>query len=111
MLFHALAMSSTCYNPFLYVWLNENFRKEFKKVLPCFRSYCSTVAAMEMRHRVIRQQCNGTEPIDAKTNNTNVVNTISANDLNNTPASEPLISQKAVDNKDEDIENIEENKQ
>lgn len=31
---HAIAMSSTCYNPFLYAWLNENFRKEFKTVLP-----------------------------------------------------------------------------
>ncbi|XP_031785758.1 prolactin-releasing peptide receptor isoform X3 [Nasonia vitripennis] len=29
---HCLAMSSTCYNPFLYAWLNENFRKEFKQV-------------------------------------------------------------------------------
>ena len=38
MLGHAIAMSSTCYNPFLYAWLNENFRKEFKRVLPCFRS-------------------------------------------------------------------------
>lgn len=28
-------MSSTCYNPFLYAWLNENFRKEFKQILPC----------------------------------------------------------------------------
>ncbi|XP_045464333.1 prolactin-releasing peptide receptor-like [Harmonia axyridis] len=35
-LVHAIAMSSTCYNPFLYAWLNENFRKEFKLVLPCF---------------------------------------------------------------------------
>ena len=33
---HAIAMSSTCYNPFLYAWLNENFRKEFKEILPCF---------------------------------------------------------------------------
>lgn len=33
---HCMAMSSTCYNPFLYAWLNENFRKEFKHVLPCF---------------------------------------------------------------------------
>ncbi|KAK9712433.1 7 transmembrane receptor (rhodopsin family) [Popillia japonica] len=32
---HAMAVSSTCYNPFLYAWLNENFRKEFKQVLPC----------------------------------------------------------------------------
>ncbi|XP_037092336.1 prolactin-releasing peptide receptor-like [Pollicipes pollicipes] len=35
---HAIAMSSTCYNPFLYAWLNETFRKEFKEILPCFRS-------------------------------------------------------------------------
>lgn len=33
--FHAMAMSSTCYNPFLYAWLNENFRREFKQLLPC----------------------------------------------------------------------------
>lgn len=35
---HSMAMSSTCYNPFLYAWLNENFRKEFKQVLPCFEA-------------------------------------------------------------------------
>uniref|UniRef100_A0A6V7JM72 G-protein coupled receptors family 1 profile domain-containing protein n=1 Tax=Bracon brevicornis TaxID=1563983 RepID=A0A6V7JM72_9HYME len=29
---HALAMSSTCYNPFVYAWLNDNFRKEFMHV-------------------------------------------------------------------------------
>ncbi|XP_043287537.1 prolactin-releasing peptide receptor-like isoform X2 [Venturia canescens] len=28
---HCLAMSSVCYNPFLYAWLNDNFRKEFKQ--------------------------------------------------------------------------------
>ncbi|XP_036139818.1 prolactin-releasing peptide receptor [Monomorium pharaonis] len=28
---HCIAMSSTCYNPFLYAWLNDNFRKEFKQ--------------------------------------------------------------------------------
>jgi neuropeptide F receptor len=33
---HLVAMSSTIYNPFLYGWLNENFRKEFHRVLPCF---------------------------------------------------------------------------
>ena len=36
---HIVAMSSTMYNPFLYAWMNENFRKEFKTVMPClFRS-------------------------------------------------------------------------
>ena len=33
---HVVAVSSTCYNPILYAWMNENFRKEFKAVLPCF---------------------------------------------------------------------------
>ena len=34
---HVIAMSSTIYNPFLYAWMNENFNKEFKTVLPaCF---------------------------------------------------------------------------
>ncbi|XP_053973492.1 prolactin-releasing peptide receptor-like [Hylaeus volcanicus] len=41
---HCLAMSSTCYNPFLYAWLNENFRKEFKQVLPCFSSTANAPA-------------------------------------------------------------------
>lgn len=50
LLAHATAMSSTCYNPFLYAWLNETFRKEFKRVLPCFNSegyyiYCIRTAA------------------------------------------------------------------
>lgn len=31
---HAIAMSSTIYNPFLYAWMNENFRKEFNDVIP-----------------------------------------------------------------------------
>ena len=36
---HVIAMSSTVYNPFLYAWMNENFKKEFKQVVPClFRS-------------------------------------------------------------------------
>lgn len=39
---HSMAMSSTCYNPFLYAWLNENFRKEFKQVLPCFDHHSSS---------------------------------------------------------------------
>nr|QMS43313.1 short neuropeptide F receptor [Thaumetopoea pityocampa] len=35
---HSMAMASTCYNPILYAWLNDNFRKEFKQVLPFFES-------------------------------------------------------------------------
>ncbi|RUS87480.1 hypothetical protein EGW08_004734 [Elysia chlorotica] len=32
---HVAAMSSTIYNPFLYAWMNDNFKKEFRHVLPC----------------------------------------------------------------------------
>ncbi|XP_067129464.1 prolactin-releasing peptide receptor-like [Centruroides vittatus] len=55
---HAAAMSSTCYNPFLYAWLNENFRKEFKTVLPCFNPPVAT-----RRPDSIKQErtCNGHE--------------------------------------------------
>ncbi|NXI52705.1 GPR83 protein, partial [Chloroceryle aenea] len=31
--FHWFAMSSTCYNPFIYCWLNDNFRSELKAFL------------------------------------------------------------------------------
>ena len=33
---HTAAMSSTCYNVFLYAWLNVIFRKELERILPCF---------------------------------------------------------------------------
>lgn len=32
---HIIAMSSTMYNPFLYAWMNDSFRREFKALLPC----------------------------------------------------------------------------
>jgi len=32
---HWLAISSTCYNPFIYCWLNEAFRAEIKAVFRC----------------------------------------------------------------------------
>jgi len=35
---HVVAMSSTVYNPFLYAWMNDNFRKEFRRVFPCLEA-------------------------------------------------------------------------
>ncbi|XP_013777923.1 neuropeptide F receptor-like [Limulus polyphemus] len=37
---HMAGMSSACSNPFLYGWLNENFRKEFKDIFStCYTSF------------------------------------------------------------------------
>lgn len=57
---HCVAMSSTCYNPFLYAWLNDNFRKEFKLVLPCYKHSLNN----GIYNRVYRPNqtfCNGSE--------------------------------------------------
>uniref|UniRef100_A0A914VSW0 G-protein coupled receptors family 1 profile domain-containing protein n=1 Tax=Plectus sambesii TaxID=2011161 RepID=A0A914VSW0_9BILA len=35
LLAHVISMSATCWNPILYAWMNENFRREFKAALPC----------------------------------------------------------------------------
>ena len=57
---HCVAMSSTCYNPFLYAWLNENFRKEFKQVLPFFhRSSYQNGCYNSRAFRADRTFCNG----------------------------------------------------
>lgn len=54
---HTVAMSSTCYNPFLYAWLNENFRKEFKLVLPCFSRRPANMRGAKWRSE--QRTCNG----------------------------------------------------
>ncbi|KAG8194134.1 hypothetical protein JTE90_000972 [Oedothorax gibbosus] len=62
---HAAAMSSTCYNPFLYAWLNENFRKEFMIVLPCFNSSAQQPNPMSKRCVSAKadKSCNGHENV------------------------------------------------
>ncbi|XP_067947321.1 neuropeptide Y receptor type 2-like [Watersipora subatra] len=37
LLFHIFAMSSVIYNPFLYGWMNENFKKHFLQTLHCLK--------------------------------------------------------------------------
>ena len=60
---HAIAMSSTCYNPFLYSWLIDNFRKEFKKVLPCYHFKQSSNVSLKVCEINLKQEntCNGHE--------------------------------------------------
>lgn len=35
---HMIAMSSSCYNPYIYCWLNEHFRQEAARWFRCFRT-------------------------------------------------------------------------
>ncbi|XP_012347799.1 prolactin-releasing peptide receptor-like [Apis florea] len=56
---HCLAMSSTCYNPFLYAWLNDNFRKEFKQVLPCFSKAINGYIPKSTEEFQNNKECNG----------------------------------------------------
>jgi len=50
---HLLVLGSACFNPLLYGWLNDNFRREFVKALCCCSTSCaargSATAAAEAR--------------------------------------------------------------
>ncbi|XP_036596644.1 probable G-protein coupled receptor 83, partial [Trichosurus vulpecula] len=48
--FHWFAMSSSCYNPFIYYWLNKSFRDELKLVL---RSWWRRVLNRNREHPTI----------------------------------------------------------
>jgi len=51
---HVTSMSATCWNPILYAWMNENFRREFKAALPCFKAErvtSSTLSRMGSQYR------------------------------------------------------------
>lgn len=66
---HFIAMSSTCYNPFLYAWLNENFRKEFMQILPCLGALVTkrSKRAMNQSERTgmfrSEKTCNGNDTV------------------------------------------------
>ncbi|XP_045189753.2 neuropeptide F receptor-like [Mercenaria mercenaria] len=51
---HTLVLSSACSNPVLYGWLNDNFRKEFMKVLHC--DCCNVVKPQWLFLRRAREQ-------------------------------------------------------
>ncbi|UXI15552.1 Amiloride-sensitive cation channel 5 [Sarcoptes scabiei] len=37
---HWFAMSSVCYNPFIYFWLNHHYRQEIKHLIRCTNLFC-----------------------------------------------------------------------
>ncbi|KAH9492670.1 putative G-protein coupled receptor 83 [Bulinus truncatus] len=41
---HWIAISSTCYNPFVYCWLNEHFREGVKSRFSCFYFFCAKLS-------------------------------------------------------------------
>ena len=53
---HCLAMSSACYNPFLYAWLNENFRQEFLKVLPFCREDNTALLSVSLKRPSVKKK-------------------------------------------------------
>lgn len=53
---HVMAMSSTCYNPFLYGWHNESFQKEFIRMMPVLKGVCGakTTGSDHMQSQILR---------------------------------------------------------
>nr|XP_057934913.1 G-protein coupled receptor 83 [Doryrhamphus excisus] len=51
--FHWLAMSSTCYNPFIYCCLNPTFRQELRLLLSIFRRSQRAEVEMQMQHQPV----------------------------------------------------------
>lgn len=94
---HVIAMSSTIYNPFLYAWLNDNFRKEFRLILPwifkavkwCSKSDMDTNEDDELNFERSKFLNNGNN------NNSSIYNNNNANNQSNNQNS-PNINQKIL---------------
>ncbi|CEF60131.1 Prolactin-releasing peptide receptor [Strongyloides ratti] len=50
---HVLSMTATCWNPIVYAWMNESFRKEFIHAIPFLQKHFQLNAKNNHRARVI----------------------------------------------------------
>ena len=98
---HCLAMSSTCYNPFLYAWLNDNFRKEFKQVLPCFPKAINGYTPRNTEEFQNNKECSGNNTIQESLllNETHIRTT-------NPEARELIVHETTTNNMSRDLEEI-----
>ena len=103
---HVLAMSSTCYNPFLYGCYNDAFQKEFTELIPaltyiCCQSDQSTSGSSEEnvplhtqqhtvlpdnKHAGIRKQPKNDKNVTATTKRSIGVSTSAISNLNDLPS-------------------------
>ncbi|KAK3089195.1 hypothetical protein FSP39_001654 [Pinctada imbricata] len=56
MYLHCFALSSCCYNPIVYAFMNENFRKSFKTFLRCTKKKVHPVSTLQATERNSVQQ-------------------------------------------------------
>ncbi|XP_043588710.1 prolactin-releasing peptide receptor-like isoform X1 [Bombus pyrosoma] len=99
---HCLAMSSTCYNPFLYAWLNDNFRKEFKQVLPCFSKTIDGYTPRTTEEFQNNKECSGNNTIQESLllNETHIR-------TSNPEARELIVHETTTNNMSKDLEETE----
>lgn len=60
---HAIALSSVCYNPAVYIFLNENFRSEVRKLLTTFQQ-CRQLKWRRQAHNLGEARCCFADPAD-----------------------------------------------
>lgn len=88
---HTIAMSSTCYNVFLYAWLNDNFRKELKRILPCFPApAASSSTGVVVGAASVMNPVPGSMPIDATVSAANQKRSLNGDQQRDATRSNPM---------------------
>uniref|UniRef100_A0A0K0EGE2 G_PROTEIN_RECEP_F1_2 domain-containing protein n=1 Tax=Strongyloides stercoralis TaxID=6248 RepID=A0A0K0EGE2_STRER len=66
---HVLSMTATCWNPIVYAWMNESFRKEFIHAIPFLQKHFQSNVKNNHRARVITDCQPALIRINCKDNN------------------------------------------